>query len=566
MATNSLIFATEKTDAMSKTILERMCAIAEKMRESEGCEEMPVANMDRARADIRSLAKVLEMTPMQAVILTAIVRKSSRYHINGDDVASMLGMEYLKFLTYDKEMSGLRKRGYILVDSDGDIVLPKQVKNSLKSNKPVKPAPTTGLDAFALLSRIKQVLSILDEDQLTTEEAVDELNGLMELNLDNSVSRGIRNCLAVLPDIEVIVLYALVYRFYSEDDDYVGWHNIDDYVTDDTLNRLRGWYRQERMVMQTRHIIEYAGQDGLIDKDYFRLTDEVKEEILSDTGWTKQKAKGKPTTVNASRKLEAAAIGPKELIYNEAEGRQIKRLKELLSQDRFDDIRAKLKEKGLRSGFTCLFFGSPGTGKTETVYQVARESGRDIFMVDVSQIKSCWVGESEKNIKDVFVKYRRCVSEGGTVPILLFNEADAIFGIRSEGAGRAVDKMENSIQNIILQEMEDLDGILIATTNLTCNMDKAFERRFLYKVRFDKPSVEAKLAIWRSMMPALSMEEAATLAAEFDFSGGQIENVVRKREVQALICLEEPTFEDVRSFCQEETIGNGLSGRRKIGF
>ena len=66
-----------------------------------------------------------------------------------------------------------------------------------------------------------------------------------------------------------------------------------------------------------------------------------------------------------------------------------------------------------------------------------------------------------------------------TAPILLFNEADAIFGIRQEGATRAVDKMENSIQNIILQEMEKLDGILIATTNLTTNLDKAFERRFL---------------------------------------------------------------------------------------
>ena len=72
-------------------------------------------------------------------------------------------------------------------------------------------------------------------------------------------------------------------------------------------------------------------------------------------------------------------------------------------------------------------------------------------------------------------------------PILLFNEADAIFGIRQEGATRAVDKMENSIQNIILQEMEKLDGILIATTNLTTNLDNAFERRFLYKIRFDRP-------------------------------------------------------------------------------
>ena len=236
-----------------------------------------------------------------------------------------------------------------------------------------------------------------------------------------------------------------------------------------------------------------------------------------------------------------------------------------MSAERYDEIRGKLREKGLRTGFTCLFYGSPGTGKTETVYQIARSCGRDLFIVDVSQIKSCWVGESEKNIKDVFDKYRKAVKNGGPVPILLFNEADAIFGIRAQGAERAVDKMENAIQNIILQEMEDLDGILIATTNLTTNLDKAFERRFLYKIRFDKPSLEARASIWRSMIPELSEDESTQLAKDFDFSGGQIENIARKREVSSIIGLTEPSYAQVREFCTEEIIENEPA-RRKIGF
>ena len=151
------------------------------------------------------------------------------------------------------------------------------------------------------------------------------------------------------------------------------------------------------------------------------------------------------------------------------------------------------------------------------------------------------------------------------MPILLFNEADAIIGIRQEGAERAVDKMENSIQNIILQEMEDLDGILIATTNLTTNLDKAFERRFLYKIRFDKPSLEARASIWRSMIPELSEDESTQLAKDFDFSGGQIENIARKREVSSIIGLTEPSYAQVREFCTEEIIENEPA-RRKIGF
>ena len=138
-----------------------------------------------------------------------------------------------------------------------------------------------------------------------------------------------------------------------------------------------------------------------------------------------------------------------------------------------------------------------------------------------------WVGESEKNIKAIFDRYREHVKNSKVAPILLFNEADAVIGKRREGAERAVDKMENSIQNIILQEMETLDGIMIATTNLEQNMDKAFERRFLYKIKFNKPSVEARMSIWRSMIPALSDGESKILASKYDFSGGQIENIAR---------------------------------------
>ena len=176
-----------------------------------------------------------------------------------------------------------------------------------------------------------------------------------------------------------------------------------------------------------------------------------------------------------------------------------------------------------------------------------------------------WVGESEKNLKNLFSMYRKAVKESKMTPILLFNEADAIFGVRKNGAENAVDKMENSLQNIILQEMEDLQGILIATTNLTDNLDKAFERRFLYKVRFDKPSVESRGKIWKSMFPELSDEEARQLSADYDFSGGQIENVVRKKTVRSLLLGSEPSFEDIRQYCAEEGLGD-KPFRRRIGF
>ena len=187
------------------------------------------------------------------------------------------------------------------------------------------------------------------------------------------------------------------------------------------------------------------------------------------------------------------------------------------------------------------------------------------MQVNISQIKSMWVGESEKNIKEIFDKYRAKVEKATITPILLFNEADAIIGKRQEGAERAVDKMENSIQNIILQEMENLKGILIATTNLPQNMDKAFERRFLYKIKFNKPSLEARMSIWHTMLPSLREGDLRALAAKYDFSGGQIENIARHHTIDGILHGDNSlTLDTLMAHCDNERLEHVES--HKIGF
>ena len=263
--------------------------------------------------------------------------------------------------------------------------------------------------------------------------------------------------------------------------------------------------------------------------------------------------------------IKAETLVKKDLIYNETERDQITELSSILSENRFNEVQNRLRSAGMRPGFCCIFYGAPGTGKTETVYQLARCTGRDIMHVDVDKIKSCWVGESEKNIKALFDRYRNICKNSKLAPILLFNEADAVLGVRMEGASRAVDKMENSIQNIILQEMETLEGIMIATTNLTTNLDKAFERRFLYKIRFDKPTVNARIEIWQAMLKGLSNEDAQILASQFDLSGGEIENIARKHSVNAILSGNENIdVEELISICQHERISH--NNRTRIGF
>ncbi len=137
---------------------------------------------------------------------------------------------------------------------------------------------------------------------------------------------------------------------------------------------------------------------------------------------------------------------------------------------------------------------------------------------------------------------------------------------RKGGAQNAVDKMENTMQNIFLQEMGNLDGIMIATTNLTENLDPAFERRFLYKILFEKPDAAVCQKIWQQMIPELRTDDAAVLAGSFDFSGGQIENIARKHSINSILYGEGTEVLPVlENYCRSEQLSNTVT-RKRIGF
>jgi SpoVK/Ycf46/Vps4 family AAA+-type ATPase len=238
-------------------------------------------------------------------------------------------------------------------------------------------------------------------------------------------------------------------------------------------------------------------------------------------------------------------------------------LNQFLSDENYSSITKRLKENKMKPGMTVLLYGHPGTGKTESVYQLAKRSKRNIVQVNISEIKDMWVGESEKNIKAIFDNYRKYSRKSQNMPILLFNESDALIGKRYN-VTHSVDQMNNSMQNILLQELEEFNGILIATTNLLCNLDEAFDRRFLYKVKFLEPDIEAKKQLWKEKLNFLSDEDCELLANDFEFSGGQIDNISKKVFLDSLLRNYEPQLKDVINCCNNESLSN--SSGKNIGF
>ena len=315
------------------------------------------------------------------------------------------------------------------------------------------------------------------------------------------------------------------------------------------------------MIVAFAILIEPVCEEGRASTTTFTLTNKAKTDLLAEFDLTEPEVK-------LSNVLYPDSITPKVMFYPKAMAQQIKELNSFLEVDKFKQIEQRMMDNGFRTGFACLFYGAPGTGKTETVYQLAKKTGRCVMAVDVPQIKSKWVGDSEKNIKALFDKYRKQVKRSDVAPILLFNEADAIFGVRKNGAESAVDKMENTIQNIILQEMEDLNGILIATTNLATNLDSAFERRFLYKIEFEKPDARVRSRIWQSMVSGLNDDDANVLAQAYELSGGQIENIARKDTINRVLYGDSSNTDRLSTlmdYCKAETMQSTAKTQR-IGF
>ena len=238
------------------------------------------------------------------------------------------------------------------------------------------------------------------------------------------------------------------------------------------------------------------------------------------------------------------------------------------------EVFKKLREWGIKDkrksiDARIIFYGAAGTGKTMTAMSLAKTLKKPILSFDCSKILSMYVGESEKNVRRIFDDFKSLSKKAKVEPILLLNEADQFLSSRSEGAGSSADKMHNQMQNIFLEQIEQFEGILIATTNLLGNIDKAFSRRFNYKIEFKKPGRKQRLRLWQFMLP-----EKADYAEDFDvealakyeLTGGQI-NLIIKNTAYKVAVRKESIFTQ-KDFLEEieKELGSSFDGAKSMGF
>ena len=412
----------------------------------------------------------------------------------------------------------------------------------------------TNLDRYTFVEKIREELNDLFQYHHNSKSrriyrSVEKLE-----NANQHLSMINRLCF-MLPDVQNrLIFYLICYEMVDSNSYRIS--QLGEIFTKSEEVKVRCTFKDGQYPLQKYGLVELTG-GGIFDGAILELTDKGKEIFLEeDIVLFEDK-------ISDKNLLSPDKITAKKLFFEPKLERQLLMLRNSLDDRNYSSMCARLKEKHLSTGVAILLYGLPGTGKTESVMQIARTTGRAVMHVDISATKTCWFGESEKLIKDVFTKYHRLCEKSKVKPILLFNEADAVFSKRKDSNSSSVAQTENAIQNIILEEMENLDGILVATTNLADNLDKAFERRFLFKIHFDKPTIEAKVNIWRDKLPILAETEASRLASRFDFSGGEIDNVVRKAMMEEIIGNTVPTVETLITICNEERMGKSVT---KIGF
>lgn len=410
---------------------------------------------------------------------------------------------------------------------------------------------------YQLIERLYEMITSREKNNQTTKDLIQDVMGLLKQATQFSM---VQKMLDTFNEDETILLIYLAYGFVNDTMESDVERFIF-YAYDAMESKVK--VKKELMSGSHRLVeddwIEFA-EEGYYAGKEMTLTDKAIDFLFAEDFNNLEKHKAfQPKHFNV---LLPDKVKTAPLYFNEQENKEIAFLADMFIEENYQKAIQKLKNKGVTAGITALFYGYPGTGKTQVAYNFAQQTQRVLLMVDMSTVRDKYVGESEKQVKQIFRNYKRAKSYYDKCPILFLNEADALISKRFE-VDSSADQMNNTMQNIILQEMEDFEGILLATSNLTINLDKAFERRFLYKIRFDKPDVSTRQKIWEVKMPELDTPQQKSLAESYELSGGQINNVSRKYMLMNLLNDQQPNLQILQQLCEAEYLGQQ---GKQVGF
>ena len=513
--------------------------------------------------DILLLSKYLHTTPMETLLFVATYSKQLLHGniVDFDDIALFFNVSAVRILPLRPYLNGLVDKGILEQKNPyhgQGFWVSQEVENAIQSNDCFKVRKKSKMDRYQFCAMVSDFIEAREKGEIGTRRLFE-----MVENLEFDCGH-----LKLVKQVKKLHLDKGERTFFYEacnDLMQQRYHITSVGVTLRSIyNSTSEWMAITKLFLDEEHPLQTHGLIELCPANFsneaeIALTEKGRKLFLEGDFEIFSMKQG------GSRDLiQPGSIKEKRLFFEEKLTEQLSLLENSLKADQLEQLQQRLEDNALPKGVTVLFYGLPGTGKTEAAMQLAKATGRGVLHVDIAACKSKWFGDSEKIMKGLFRTYSEICKREKVKPILLFNEADALFSKRKDVESGNCAQTENAIQNIMLEEMERLDGILIATTNLIKNFDSAFARRFLFKVPFDKPTVEAKKSIWKDKLSWLGDKDAAMLAQRHDLSGGEIDNVVRKSLMEEVIKGQRPTVEMLSRWSSQEKFGNEKG--QAIGF
>jgi hypothetical protein len=540
--------------------------------------ELNFENLGSVSNDIKEVSDFLGITAGQSVFFSCLAVLNFKRAVNLECLSNHLKCSVIKLITLIHEIEALEQKKYIRrsskkgasVYSYNDITFDvhHHVIEALRKGDSSMLVGSSSLDLPSFLRRMSSLVFEREECSIPTARILAEAELLISSNRDIPYVSFIDSALSLT--VSKCMVFAISWgRLWGQINSNIYFYSgalLEDIAEQFDLAELLASGNHELVTGNILQVVE-SKHKGL----YVELTEASLNVLYRDypallaSSPSAQEETPVPNTEKDVIRCET--LIPKKLFFSGEVKEQLDSLAEVLGKRRFSQYRTELKRNKLSSGVTAIFHGGPGTGKTESVYQLALKTGRDIMMVDLSETKDKWIGDCERLAKKIFDDYAALLESSDIEPILFINEADGLFSTRfdiSTQLNQTIAQAYNTAQNILLQELEKFEGILLATTNLNKNLDSAYERRFTFKIFFSKPDARARQGIWRSKIPELSARDAAVLAEKFDMSGGEIDVQVRKVLMKKVLRKKVDLFEMLLECCSTE---HGFSSKkRKVGF
>lgn len=532
--------------------------------------ELNFEKFKNIQKELKTIATYLNISKVQVVYFSIITVRN----FNGDqtrikDICEHLGLPAIKILSEIELIEDLLNKSFIKKcksrrnydDSLSNATY--YIENKL-NDAIIKGLPCPELKIFKIessLDLIEQINSIIDnaeDENLETEKILNNIELLYEKHNDFIFFKSLDKY--DLQPLDKIILLKIIWKSILGQDGL----QINTFLDNFTQNKRAFVRTVQSIYNKSNNLIKYdlldSKRGGFMDDVEYYPSSKLKELLKEDNILINDDK----STIKKDNIILPSSIKNKKLFYNEDIKKEINQLENLLNNDKYNELIIKLKNKNLPLNLNILLFGHPGTGKTETVLQIAKATNREVMKIDISSTKSKWFGDSEKIIKRIFDQYHSYSETCEFSPILLFNEADAILSKRNSNTNSSTSQTENTIQNILLEELENFKGIFIATTNLASNLDSAFERRFLFKLKFNKPELRERISILEDKIPGYEEADYIQIANFHDFTGSEIENITRKIEISDILGEPINSIDSILQLCQNEIVN--MKKKNNIGF